>query len=689
MVILMIKKVLIFLISLSCPLVGNAVVLNTNLIIPAGNAYVNAGLLNLNGYAVVLGAASSLTTTGPILANGPIYSSGGVYNLAVNNNGLLIVSNGVSGYNNLAVAVGGTLSLNNRGNLSNALALNGGTLNLNGGTYRGNVTGVNGIVNVNSLFTPPGSINAGTININDGGKLNSTRNVSANIWNINKGGILCANSNIPGSLNLNSGGTYTPIQSGLNVINGNYLQAGTLNITLIDAEGSKYTQLQVTGNTTLNGGTINVALPDKGANIADKEVFDIISSGTLTSNALPTVYSPSFLLSFKPVVKDNVLGLVASRKALTSVHTNSTLNGVSGALDGIQNSGNSAGLSKILTALNGQTSQAGIEQILLTLVPDEALTPLIDSHETIFRLSLEEVFKRMNLLRVGANPFKTDYVAGDMSDNKNSYGPFIIGNTTKQKPRDGISGFTATTGGFGLLVDTPVVEDTHIGVAASYAGTNVRRDDKTGNNTMINNVQGILYGSTEYGPLFADGALSYGVNRYRGKRNIPAINETAIGTYSSIQYGGKIRGGFSVSWGNLEFSPLATLQYVHLNRGSYVETGAPGANLSVKSRQVNDMQVGLGGRLADIGQVEEFFPEIHILYIVDTRRPNLQVTSQFIDGGPAFVTAGPLPPKSGVNAGLSITAMLSDQLLFTGSYDLLAKKSLISNSASIKFRWLF
>lgn len=665
---------------------AGTIVLNTNLGIPANAAITNAGTFNLNGNTLSMGTNSSLTTTGLVLASGPIISGGVGYTVAVNNGGSLIVTNAVSGYTNLAVALGGSLSLNSGANVSDSIVLNGGTLNLNSGVYNGNVTGANGIVNVNSSFTPPGTITAGTININSGGSLNGSNGIVATTWNINNGGILFSNNNILGSVALNSGGTFVPTQLGVTNITGNYVQGGTLDVSLLNS--TQYTQLQVVGNTTLNGGVIQVTLPDNGTSISDKEVFNIISSGSLTNNALPAVSSPSsVVLSFTPVVNGNILELIANRKTISSVNNNPTFNGVSGALDQAQSAGNT-GLAGILAALERQGSLAGFEQILSQLVPEEALTPLLEPWDAQ-RLSLEEVFKRMNLLRVGEGNFKTDYVAGDMSDNKNSYGPYIFGNATKQKQNAGISGHTSTMGGFGFLADTPVWEDTHVGVAISYAGTSVRRDDMTGNNTMINTVQGILYGSTEYGPLFADGALTYGVNKYHGKRNILVLNQTALSNYTGVQYGAKVRGGFSVTLGSAELSPIGSIHFIHLNRGSYVETGAPGANLSVKPRQLSDVQVGLGGRLMDVSQAEEFLPEIHVLYIVDVRRANLMVTSQFVNGGPAFVTAGPLPPKAGINVGGSITAMLTDQLLLTAAYDLDAKKTINSNSASIKFRWLF
>lgn len=651
----------------------------------------NAGTLDLSGSSLLMAGNSTLSTTGTVLASGPISLVGGSgYSINVNNGGVLTVTDAISGYTSLAVATGGTVNLNPDGSLSNSIGLTNGTLNLNGGTLTGNITGA-GIVNVNNDFTPPGTITASTININNGGSLDATNGVTATNWNVNSGGSLFANSNIVGNLFLNSGGSFSPIADDVTQVSGNYSQAGILNIPIIDT--FQYSQVQVLGNTTLNGGNVQVSLPNGGINIANNDVFDIVTStGPITLKTLPTVTAPpSLTLQFKSQVVGNNLQLVAIRTPLSLANVNPAYTGVAGALDKAVDSGNIGGLGPILKVLEAQATQAGLQQVLSELVTDESLNggPIFASLQSI-RLPLEEVFRRTQLLRAGIDNFKTGYSAGEMSDGKSSYGPMVFGNTMKQNAKNGVSGYTAVTGGFGLLGDTPVNEYFRVGIAGSYAGSTVRRNDITGNTTSIMSLQGFLYGTAEYGPLFADGALSIGTNLYRGKRNILQLNETAAANYRASQYGGKIRGGFSIQLGDsFEASPIASMQYLHLNRGSYTETGAPSANLRVSSRQLSALQVGLGGRIADVTNPDEFLPEIHVFYTHDVKIPFLQVTSQFVDGGGAFVSNGPLPPRSGVNAGFSITALMVEGFLLTAGYDLEAKKGFTSNSASIKFRWLF
>jgi uncharacterized protein with beta-barrel porin domain len=106
-------------------------------------------------------------------------------------------------------------------------------------------------------------------------------------------------------------------------------------------------------------------------------------------------------------------------------------------------------------------------------------------------------------------------------------------------------------------------------------------------------------------------------------------------------------------------------------------------------REVVSLQVGMGVKITEVSQSEEFIPEIHALFINDIKSPSLTVTSQFVDGGGAFISAGPLSPKNGINIGGSVTALVSENFLLIGGYDLEAKKTFISHSASLKFKWLF
>jgi len=640
--------------------------LGTNLAIPANATLLNSGTINMNGFNITGAANSTFTSTANFQTNGAITN---VPTINVDG-GAFSVNNPISGYNTLTVLNAGTVNLNSGGSLTpiNSVAINSaGTLNLNGGTMTGSIAG-NGIVNVNGTF-------------------NTTGNISANNVNINPLGTLILNNNITGSLT-NSGVLLQPAAI-TNTLSGNYIQSGTLVVSLGKNTNST---LQVGGTAVFNGGAIQVGLLDQGATILNNTTFTILTSNGLTLNAIPSVLSNSALLSFSPSVSGNNLILIANRTPLTTVNTVPTLQGVATNLESIRASSSASSFENILFLLDQQSSAAGVQSILESLLPEEAKGGVLETGIIGFRLPLEEIIGpggRTDQLRAGLDRFKTGYNAGDAADSQGSYGPMFFGSSAKQGNRNGISGYNVTNLGFGFLADAPVLEYCRVGVAATYSGNSVRRSGPSRNLTIINSAQGFLYGSITYGPLFLDGTVSIGHNNYRGTRNLKQLGFSATSNYQGNQYGGKARGGFIIPVSGVEISPLGTVEYIALNRGGYTEKGAQNLSLTVNSRQASNTQIGVGVRIAETSQAEDFLPEIHALYLHDVKQASLQVTSQFVGGGGAFVSKGPLPAKSGVNVGASLSARLLDDLLVTSAYDFESKKGFKSHSASIKFRKLF
>ncbi len=657
--------------------------LGVDFTIPANATLTNAGSLNMGGFnlwaqtgAILAINGGTLITSGTIA---PVSGAGG-YSISVANNGVLAVNNAVSGYNSFLIANGGTVSLNSGGSLLNLITLSGGgILNANGGSSN-NITGL-GTVNVNSAFNPTGTISVGSINVNSGGALTVSNPITvANGLTVNSGGILYLDNDVMGSLN--NMGTLVHSENVVRNISGNFVQAGTLNVSLTDT--GEFSQFRVAGNTTLNGGTIAVTLPSGGATINNNDTFNILTTnGQLNVTQLPTVSAPSSLiLSFAPVATANGLQLVANRKTISSVNTVPAFNGLSTVLDTLRSLNNANNFMPLFGALDTQSTPAAFEQLLAQLVPEGVNGGTTQGSIAAQELVSQKIFDRTATLRAA-------YAAGDMAEEQGTYGPMVFGNTAKQQMRNGVPGYTTATGGFGILADAPVSRFLRVGGAVSYAGTSVKRGDSTGSNTSIMSFQGAFYTSSAYGPLFLDTLISLAYNNYQGKRNILALSQTATSKYQGTQYGCKVMGGFSLPFYGVEASPLASLQVVRLSQGSYTEQGASSANLSVSSRQLTASEVGLGVKVAETSQADDFLPEIHVLYIQDVKVPNLQVTSTFTGGGGAFVSTGPTPPRSGVNVGGSITTLLSENFLIVGNYDLESRKSYTSHSASLKFKYMF
>jgi fibronectin-binding autotransporter adhesin len=674
---------------------GGTLLLGSDLTMPGASTLTNAGILTMNGHNLLMGSNSTFNSNSNLTPTGSIgFATGSTgYTLNVGAGSTFTVNNSVSGYTALNVIANSTLVLNNGGILSNGVALNNSIFTINGGTLSGNITttGSPSTLNINTTFTPPGVVNVDTLNVNNGATFTPNTTVTTNTaLNVNPGTTLLLTNNIGGAGTVFNAGTITHTQSATRTLSGNFIQQSTGTINIAIANPQQYSQFLVNGHTTLNGGTMNIALSDPTV-INGGEVFNVITStGGITNNALPTVPKTSLFITFTPIVNGNTLELITDRKSYNFFNNIPALNGIATGLDGLITLNQ---FNPLLSILDQQSSQDAFSNKLDQLAPmglngiytaqgigtqDQILLRL----DTIRGMGIGGALARAGYTRTG-------YAAGDMMENQGTYGPMVFGNSAKQSNRAGLRGYNAFTAGFGFAGDVPILQYFRVGLGASYANSAVKESNNTGSNTTIGSTQGMAYGSATYGPLFLDAVLSAGINSYHGKRNITFLGKTATSAYMGSQYGAKVKTGFTIPYDQIEISPTAGFQYMHLNIGRYTEKDASLVNLTVDATRFSTVRASLGARIADRGQEEDFFPEIHAFYIVDVRNPNVMVTARFVDGGGSFVSTSALPPKAGINVGASITALVSDNFMLSGAYDLEAKKSFRRHSASLKFKYLF
>ncbi len=554
------------------------------------------------------------------------------------------------------------------------------------GSFTKNGTGITTLSGANTA-TGAMTINSGTIALS-GGRWAGSIMVNQN------GTLLLTNNSLAAAVgnNVVNGGTITNTDTtNPFLIGGNFTQQadGIMNVA-ITAPGQN-SQFAVTGNAILHGGTMNIILPNT-TFIDRDETFNIITAaGIVGVPVLPTVQSSSLFLDFRPAIVGNNLQLTVDRTPYQDVNVIPALEGIARGLDGLITNDQ---FNPVLGFLDSVTTRSQYEAILEELAPagldglyGVSMEGLGGAGQALLRLDTIRTMGTQGVLaRTG---YTRGYAAGDMMENEGSYGPIVFGNSTKQESRNGLPGYNAVTAGFGFLGDIPILQYFRVGLGLSYANSAVKQANNTGSNTTIGSTQGLAYGSATYGPLFLDSVLSVGLNNYHGKRNMPLFNVTATSAYTGFQYGAKVKTGFTIPCGQAEISPTAGVQYMHLNVGQYTEKGAGILNQQVSSTQISTVRTMLGARLADRSQEEDFFPEIHAFYLVDLKNPDVLITSRFVAGGGSFVSKSALPPKAGINVGASLTALVTDDFVISGAYDLEAKKSFRSHSASLKFKFLF
>jgi uncharacterized protein with beta-barrel porin domain len=211
-----------------------------------------------------------------------------------------------------------------------------------------------------------------------------------------------------------------------------------------------------------------------------------------------------------------------------------------------------------------------------------------------------------------------------------------------QGSQDAYPGYQSQIIGTMLAYDVPLGPDTRAGLGIGYAQSRI--DGKTFDNTTdIDTYQATAYIGHQLGAWFVDGSLSYGWNNYSGTRNIifPGIARTANAGYSGQDYTALLSTGYHFSARELTITPLASLQYTHMNLDGYSETGAGDINLNVQSQSYDFLETGLGVKASHdfIYRDGAIVPDIHFMWLHELIGPSLEQTASFaVAGSPSFTT---------------------------------------------------
>lgn len=680
------------------------IILNTNFgtagnINTLSNMTVAAGTtFTVNGGNTV--AVTNLNDLGTTLINGGTLNAPNIAG-----GGVVTLSSGTLGN---TTVTGGTVNI--QGGTAGSIA-GTSTINLSGGAVGpitgaaavhvlGNFTTTNPIsiapslidVQNNAIFTVNNPITSGGLTVGVG----ATTNLNA----VNTGPL--TNN---GLLNLNAGsditGTFTnngslALANATRAITGAFVQNGTgLLNTTIDTNPAVYGNITAAAGSSFSG---SVALTlNNSANITNGATFDIVRAPGLIVGPTTIIAPPSATLSFTQSPANDVYRIMANRTPLSSPGFLGNVLGVGAALEQIRASGTATPLQALILQRLDQLSTAEQVQLALLQLSPEANGGTLLSTMQMNELPFLKITRGLHSMRA-ANDYSipTGYNAGDIADGRGSYGPFVFAGNTTIKQKNGIPGFNALGSGVGFVADVPVTGYgpfcgspflTKVGAAGSYAGTRLRNNP----NVMDSNItswQGILYFTVDYNLFFMDGTVAWATNHYINTRHT-FLGQNARGDFYGEQKTSRLNVGLNLPMGNLEIAPYFTTRNLRITQNPYVEKGAPGENLSIKRRTAISQQGGGGVRFFDVSQIEDFLPEVHVLFLTELKSPNLSTQAIFVEGSPSFLTLGPPLSKQSVVFGFSASGIVVPGLVVTLAYDLETRNNFWSNYGSIKVRWIF
>jgi uncharacterized protein with beta-barrel porin domain len=198
-------------------------------------------------------------------------------------------------------------------------------------------------------------------------------------------------------------------------------------------------------------------------------------------------------------------------------------------------------------------------------------------------------------------------------------------------------------------VDHLVNPDLLLGIAAGGSSATFSVDDRTTSGRLEGAHVG-AYAMQRFGASYFSAQIAYSHFNNTTTRTISGIgpDETASGTFSSNQLGGRLEIGRSFEFGNVFVTPFAAVQAARLWQGAYTETSTSGATpgvlgLSYAAQAVSSLPVFLGAKFdgrVDSGNGMLWMPFVHAAWVHEFEPSRVISASLTTLPVPGFVIAG-------------------------------------------------
>jgi uncharacterized protein with beta-barrel porin domain len=531
--------------------------------------------------------------------------------------------------------------------------------------------------------------------VNFNGATDLYHNIFATTTNINDGSTVTASGNhtVTGNLNVKDGATLDFGSTTLTVSDGVFSSAAGSTIST-----------KITGNTT---GKIE-AKDEKATVNEDTKIFiDVV--GYITHHRKFTILES----------KDGGIGTILSgnitddsrRFRFTQFADNNNLILLSHRYSTFEDDGrnpNAKAVGRALDLIDDGTATGDMLHVIdvLDALSDdeigdalEAMEPEID--HGIIDIAKLSIGRLINTISSHLSMHRdTGIATGDyLKTTTKDIWAKVFGTYARQDKRQDIAGYRADVIGGAFGLDLVSADRTKVGISGGYSYGKIKSKQIGIGNTTADSIQGSLYYSYnddvdyfDIKGMYFDLVGSFAYNMYEGKRNVAfgSINRTAKADYDGQQYSVYGEAGYNIP-GNINITPLVSLQYMHTSVEGYTEKGADSLNLKVDKQQYNLLELGVGFKFSHIIKKENFnlIPSLRGKWLYDFIGDRAETTSRFTDYGPSFKTEGAKPEKSSFDIGTTVTFLGKNNIRVDFDYDFNVKKDYQSHSGAATFRYNF